>query len=84
AGKVYTTDNKNINLFVYTIDALANQLSLKTFDAPFSYYPLIVTKISNEYVDVISAKNAIELSDEKGSSYYLIISSDNKVYYKSE
>ncbi|MDR1602032.1 MAG: hypothetical protein LBS42_06340 [Tannerella sp.] len=84
AGKVYTTDNKNINLFVYTIDALANQLSLKTFDAPFSYYPLIVTKISNEYVDVISAKKAIELSDEKGSSYYLIISSDNKVYYKSE
>jgi hypothetical protein len=84
AGKVYTTDNKQINLFVHTVDALGNPLSLKTFDAPFPYYPLLVTKISNEYVDVISAKNKIEVNDEKGSSYYLIISADNKVYYKSE
>jgi hypothetical protein len=84
AGKVYTTDNKKVNLFVYTVDASGNQLSLKTFDAPFSYYPLLVSKISNEYVDVISAKNKIEANDEKRSSYYLIISADNKVYYKNE
>ncbi|MDR1583496.1 MAG: hypothetical protein LBS55_09625 [Prevotellaceae bacterium] len=84
AGKVFATDNNKINLFVYTIDASANQVSLKTFDAPFSYYPLFVSKISNEYVDVISAKNKLELSDAERSSYYLIISSDNKVSYKSE
>jgi hypothetical protein len=82
--KVYTTDNKAINLFVYTIDALGKQVSLKTFDAPFSYYPLSVSKISNEYVDVISVKNKLESNEAKGSSYYLIISSDNNVYYKSE
>jgi hypothetical protein len=84
AGKVFATDKNQINLFVYTIDASANQLSLQTFDAPFSYYPLLVSKISNEYVDVVSAKNKLELSDAKNSSYYLIISSDNKVYYKNE
>jgi hypothetical protein len=84
AGKVYTTDNKKINLFAYTIDALANQVSLKTFDAPFSYYPLIVSKISNEYIDVINVKNKIEANNDKRSSYYLIISSSNEVYYKSE
>jgi hypothetical protein len=83
-GKVYTTDNKKINMFVYTADASGRQVSLKTFDAPFSYYPLLVSKISNEYVDMISVKNKLELTDEKRSSYYLIISSDNKVYYKSE
>jgi hypothetical protein len=83
-GKVFATDNNKINLFACTIDASAKQVSLKTFDAPFSYYPLLVSKISNEYVDVISAKNKPELNNEKNSSYYLIISSDNKVYYKSE
>jgi hypothetical protein len=83
-GKVYATDDKKINLFAYTVDALGKQVSLKTFDAPFSYYPLLVSKISNEYVDVISAKNKPELTDAKRSSYYLIISSDNKTYYKSE
>jgi hypothetical protein len=83
-GKVHATDNKRINLFVCTVDALGSQASLKTFDAPFSYYPLLVSKISNEYVDVISVKNRIEPTNAKRSSYYLILSSDNKVYYTSE
>jgi hypothetical protein len=83
-GKVYTTDNEKINMFVYTASASGKQVSLKTFDAPFSYYPLLVSKISNEYVDVISVKNKLEPSEDKSSSYYLIISSDNKVYYRSE
>jgi hypothetical protein len=84
AGKSYSTDNKKINLFVCTVDASGNQSSLTTFDAPFSYYPLSVSKISNEYVDVISVKDKPELTNAKRSSYYLIISSDNKAYYKSE
>jgi hypothetical protein len=83
-GKIFATDNNKINLFVYTVDALGKQVSLKTFDAPFSYYPLLSSKISNEYVDVISVKDKLELTDKKGSAYYLIISSDNKMYYKSE
>ncbi|MDR0385424.1 MAG: hypothetical protein LBH60_05045 [Prevotellaceae bacterium] len=83
-GKVYTTDSTRINLFVYTTNSVADQVSLKTFDAPFSYYPLLVSKISNEYVDVISVKDKLELNDKKRSSYYLIISSDNETYYKSE
>jgi hypothetical protein len=84
AGKTVATDNNKVNLFVHTLDATGNWLSLKTFDTPFACYPLLVSKISNEYVDVISAKDKPELSDTKNSSYYLIISSDNKVYYKSE
>jgi hypothetical protein len=84
AGKTVATDNNKVNLFAYTLDATGKWLSLKTFDTPFSCYPLLVSKISNEYVDVISAKDKPELSDAKNSSYYLIISSDNKVYYKSE
>ncbi|MDR2382824.1 MAG: hypothetical protein LBD76_02945 [Prevotellaceae bacterium] len=83
-GTVHATDNKKINLFVCTVDALGNQVSLKTFDAPFSYYPLLVSKISNEYVDVISVKNRLDQTNAKRSSYYLILSSDNKVYYTSE
>jgi hypothetical protein len=83
-GKVHATDNKKINLFVCTVDALGKQVSLKTFDAPFSYYPLSVSKISNEYVDVISVKNRLEQTNANRSSYYLILSSDNKVYYTSE
>jgi hypothetical protein len=83
-GKIYTTENEKINMFVYTADASGTQVSMKTFDAPFSYYPLLVSKISNEYVDVISVKNKLELTDDKRSSYYLIISSDNRVYYKTE
>jgi hypothetical protein len=80
---IYTSDNA-INAFVYTADASGRQVSLKTFDAPFSYYPLLTSKISNEYVDMICVKNKIELTDDKRSSYYLVISSDNKVFYKSE
>jgi hypothetical protein len=83
-GNVYATDNKNINLFACTVDALGKQVSLKTFDASFSYYPLLVSKINNEYVDVISIKNKLEQTDTKDNSYYLILSSDNKVYYASE
>jgi hypothetical protein len=84
ADKIVATDNNKVNSFVYTIDASGNWLSLKTFDAPFSYYPLLTSKISNEYVDIISAKDKPALSDTKNSAYYLILSSDNNVYYKSE
>jgi hypothetical protein len=84
AGTMFETGDNKLNLFAYTVDASGKKVSLKTFDAPFSCYPLLVSKISNEYVDVISVKNKPELSDEKNSSYYLIISSDNSAYYKSE
>jgi hypothetical protein len=84
AGKNTATAGNKINLFVYNIDATGNWQSFTLFDAPFSYYPLLVSKISNEYVDVISVKEKLEVTDMEHSSYYLIISSDNKVYYKSE
>jgi hypothetical protein len=82
--KETVTEDERINAFVYTADAMGKWLSLKTFDAPFSYYPLLVSKISNEYVDMICAKDKPELTDVKGSAYYLIISSANEAYYKSE
>jgi hypothetical protein len=82
--KTVATDNNQINSFVYTVDASGNRLSLKTFDAPFSYYPLLVSKINNEYVDILSVKDKPAFSDTKSSSYYLIVSSNNDVYYKSE
>jgi hypothetical protein len=84
AGKTTATDNDKMNIFVYTADAAGSWLSLQTFDTPFSCYPLLVSKISNEYVDIISVKERPELTDKKNSAYYLIVSSDNKLYYKSE
>jgi hypothetical protein len=83
-GKVYATDGGKISLFVSTVDAAGNQVALKTFDTPFSCYPLLVSKISNEYVDVICVKDRPEFTGAKDVSYYLIISSDNEVYYRSE
>jgi hypothetical protein len=83
AGKAVATEGNKVNLFVSTVDAAGKRLSVDTFDTPFACYPLSVSKISNEYVDVICAKDKPEQTDAKGSSYYLIISSDNKVYYKS-
>jgi hypothetical protein len=83
-GKTVVTEGNKVNLFVSTVDAAGKHLSMKTFDTPFSCYPLWVSKISNEYVDVICAKDKPEMTDAKGGSYYLIISSDNKIYYKSE
>ncbi|MDR0371937.1 MAG: hypothetical protein LBH80_08890 [Prevotellaceae bacterium] len=83
AGQTVATDGGKMNLFVATIDAAGNRLSVDRFDTPFACYPLLVSKISNEYVDAICAKDKPEPTDVKGSSHYLILSSDNKVFYKS-
>jgi hypothetical protein len=80
--KVTTADNK-INAFVYTISSTGAGLSLKTFNAAFSYYPLLATKINNEYMDVISVKASTDgLLNGTNESFYMIISSENEVSYK--
>jgi hypothetical protein len=72
-----TGDDKIINAFVYTVNSSGERLSLKTFDKPFSYYPLWASKISNEYVDIISARAA------DNDAFYMILSTDNEVYYQN-
>jgi hypothetical protein len=75
SGKTLSIGDDKINAFVYVVNASGDRLSLKTFDASFSYYPLWVSKISNEYVDVISARAT------DNTAYYMILSTDNEVYF---
>jgi hypothetical protein len=86
-GKQYSTDAGRMNMFVYPVSAEGAWLSVSTFDAPFSYYPLYVSKINNEYVDVIAVKDlqADKLVEEKktaGIPYYMIIQSNRSLYYQ--
>ena len=87
SGKQYATDANRMNMFVYPINAAGSWLNVNTFNAPFSYYPLHVTKINNEYVDVISIKDthAGKMIEEKklgGAPYYMIIHSNKELYYQ--
>ena len=86
-GKQYNTEANRMNMFVYPVNAGGAWLNVSTFDAPFSYYPLHVTKINNEYVDVIAIKDAqaakfIEDKNVGGTPYYMIIHSNSDVYYQ--
>ena len=74
-GKTTATRNRKINAFVDVLDANGGKIALKIFNADFAYTPLLVTKINNEYVDIISAT-------ESGQSYYSIISSNNEISYE--
>ncbi|MDR1406195.1 MAG: hypothetical protein LBI89_03215 [Prevotellaceae bacterium] len=83
-GKRIAADGKKVNAFVAVIDADGKQSAMRVFDAPFSYYPLYISKISNEYVDMIAVKETLP-SDSAASnspSYYLILSADNEIYYR--
>jgi hypothetical protein len=84
AGNSISAGDKKTFAFVATVDAGGRRLTEEVFDAPFSYYPLYVSKISNEYVDMIAVKDALPGDDaaKKSPSYYLIISAGNKVYYR--
>jgi hypothetical protein len=83
SGKKISAGDNRVNAFVYTLDETGKEVALKTFDATFSYYPLWVSKISNEYVDVIAVRGSADgYMDETNKSYYLILSSDNEVYYQ--
>jgi hypothetical protein len=83
AGEVASTNRRQVNAFVYPIDAAGQWLSLKTFDTDFSCYPLLVSKISNEYVEMVAVKNVSPTKSEsaKENSYYMIISADNELRY---
>jgi hypothetical protein len=73
--KTLATGGDKINAFVYVVNPSGDRVSLKTLDAPFSYYPLWVSKISNEYVDIISARA------DNNDSYYMILSADNETFF---
>ncbi|MDR3246472.1 MAG: hypothetical protein LBT50_08580 [Prevotellaceae bacterium] len=82
-GKTVSTADNKVNAFVYTVSSTGERLSLKTFDAPFSYYPLLATKINNEYVDLISVKASPDgLPNATNESFYMIISSENEALYE--
>jgi hypothetical protein len=80
-GKATSTANRMVNAFACTIDAEGSRRSLKTFDADFSYYPLLVSKISNEYVEMVAVKNAHPAKPESATkdSCYMIITANNEV-----
>ena len=82
-GKVFQTANGKINAFAYPVNSSGEWIAMKTFDADFSYFPLHVSKIGNEYVDMICVKNSAESSSAvtTNDEYYMIISSENKLYF---
>ncbi|MDR3365516.1 MAG: hypothetical protein LBO71_00900 [Prevotellaceae bacterium] len=81
-GNSISADNRKTGAFAYPIDADGQWSALKTFDADFAYYPLLVSKISNEYVEMIAVKNTPPTRSESASqsSYYMVISANNEVY----
>jgi hypothetical protein len=83
AGNRIVAGDKKTVAFAAIVDAGGHRLTEEVFDAPFSYFPLYVSKISNEYVDMIAVKDAPPDDDAAKNShaYYLIISADNKVHY---
>ena len=83
AGNSFAAGDGKTAAFAAIVDANGQRLSEQVFDAPFSYYPLYVSKISNEYVDMIAVKKALpdDSAAKESQSYYLIISADNKVYF---
>jgi hypothetical protein len=84
AGNSLSADDRKTAAFVAVVDADGRRLTEEVFDAPFSYYPLYVSKISNEYVDMIAVKDVApgDSAAKTSPSYYLIISADNKVHYR--
>jgi len=85
-GKTYNTNANRVNMFVCPISADGKWMSVTVFEEPFSYYPIAVSKINNEYVDVISVKDKqpdklIEDRNVGGMPYYLIIRSNSERWY---
>ncbi|MDR1680161.1 MAG: hypothetical protein LBS12_00020 [Prevotellaceae bacterium] len=80
--RVSAGDNK-ISAFAYTLNPDGKWLALKRFEANFSYYPLLVSKINNEYVDMIAVRASNDgFFEETNRSFYQIISADNEVVYQ--
>jgi len=87
AGRQYVTEDDRVNMFVYPINADGYWYSVTAFEAPFSYYPLNVVKINNEYLDVLSIKDAqpIQLIESRavgGQPYYMVIHSNSNIFYQ--
>ena len=81
------TENDRMNMFVHPVTADGTWLTFSVFNAPFSYYPLYVSKINNEYVDVISvmdvpANRLVEERSVSAKPYYMIIHANQNIYYR--
>jgi len=88
SGRQFDTEAGRVNMFVYPVTSGGRWLSVATFDAPFSYYPLYVSKINNEFVDVISVRDtpAEKLIGDRSVSatpHYMIIEGNERVFFDS-
>jgi hypothetical protein len=52
----------------------------ETFDAGFPYYPVRISKINSDYIDMIAVKD----TPDGAEAFYMIITANNKVMYYSE
>ncbi|MDR0559872.1 MAG: hypothetical protein LBG92_06850 [Prevotellaceae bacterium] len=78
-----STGNDGFNAFVCHISTNGATKTFKTFAESFSYYPLYVNKISNEYVDMVSVKASSDGSiNRDNSACYMILTEGNEVYYR--
>jgi hypothetical protein len=83
AGQRVSAGDNKIGAFAYTLNPDGKWQALKRFDATFSYYPLWVSKINNEYVDMIAVRASNDgFLEESNRSFYMIISADNQVVYQ--
>ncbi|MDR0668309.1 MAG: hypothetical protein LBF90_06810, partial [Prevotellaceae bacterium] len=83
AGRRVSAGDNKIGAFASTLSPDGKWLALKQFDAAFSYYPLRVSKINNEYVDMIAVRASNDgFLEESNRSFYQIISAANEVVYQ--
>jgi len=87
SGRKYTTEVNRMNMFVYPINTRGNWLNVSVLNFPFSVYPLYVSKINNEYVDVISvideqADKLVEKKSANAKPHYMIIHANSNIYYQ--
>jgi hypothetical protein len=64
---------------VNVVNANGDKAEQQVFDVGFSYYPLHVSKINNEYADMIAVKD----SPDGTESFYMIVTSSNKSVFVS-
>lgn len=69
-GKTLT--NANVVPFVATVNTIGKHTSTKVFDEGYACYPLTVTKISNEYADMICS-SVPPSPTATGRAHYIVI-----------
>ncbi|MDR0728919.1 MAG: hypothetical protein LBF19_02180 [Prevotellaceae bacterium] len=83
AGQRISAGDNKIGAFAYTLNPDGQWQALKRFETTFSYYPLWVSKINNEYADMIAVRASNDgFLEESNRSFYMIISADNEVVYQ--